>query len=75
MHALAQALAAAGPGSVALWSLAGNRPARAFYEAIGGRLDAVLAERQGSSRVTLAGYRWRNAAELAERTAPRQPAT
>ena len=75
MHALAQALVAAGPGSVALWSLASNRPARSFYEAIGGRLYAILAERQGGSRVTLAGYHWRNAAELAERTAPRQPAT
>lgn len=75
MHALAKALTNAGPGAVALWSLESNRSARAFYEAIGGRLDAILAERQGGSRVTLAGYRWRNAAELAERTAPPQPAT
>ncbi len=75
MHALAKALAEAGPGPVALWSLASNRPARAFYAAIGGRLNAILAERQGSARVTLAGYRWRSAAELAERTAPGQAAT
>ncbi len=68
MHALAQSMAEAGPGSIGLWSLASNLPARGFYVAIGGRLNALLAERQGSSRVTLAGYRWRSAAELAERT-------
>lgn len=75
IHALARALAEAGPGAVALWSLEANRPARAFYAAIGGRLTAILAERQGDSRVTLAGYRWRSAAELAGKTAPQQSAT
>jgi ribosomal protein S18 acetylase RimI-like enzyme len=70
MHELARALAAAGPGAVGLWSLEGNRAARAFYEAIGGRLQAVLAERDGNGRVTLAGYRWRSAADLAILTAP-----
>lgn len=69
MHELAKSLAAAGPGAVALWSLESNRPARLFYEAIGGRLAAMLAEREGGTRVTLAGYRWRSAADLAERTA------
>jgi len=71
MHALAGVLADQGPGEVALWSLAGNRPARAFYAAIGGRLVAMLAEPERGARTVLAGYRWRNAAELARRTAPR----
>lgn len=75
MHALANALIGAGHGAVALWSLETNRPARAFYEATGGKLAAVLAERDGNSRVLLAGYRWRNAADLAARTSPRKPAT
>ena len=56
------------PGlGLALWSLASNQPARAFYEAVGGRLFAVLTERD-HDRAALAGYRWRSAAELAERS-------
>lgn len=70
MHELGRALAAAGPGAVGLWSLESNRPARAFYAAIGGRLQAVLAERDGNGRVTLAGYRWQSATELSALTAP-----
>jgi GNAT superfamily N-acetyltransferase len=65
MHALGEALAPHGPGEVALWSLASNRSARAFYERIGGRLASVLAESDRDGRLTLAGYRWRSAAELA----------
>jgi GNAT superfamily N-acetyltransferase len=75
MHALAGALADQGPGEVALWSLESNRPARAFYEAIGGRLTAMLAEPERGARTLLAGYRWRSAGELARRTAPRDAAT
>lgn len=71
MHALAGALAAQDTGEISLWALADNRPARAFYEAIGGRLRASLAERHGSGRVVLAGYRWRNAAHLAASTGNR----
>ena len=71
MHELATALSGQGHGAVALWSLESNRPARAFYAAIGGKLAAMLAERDGSGRTLLAGYRWRSAAELAARTAPK----
>lgn len=70
MHALGQGMTQHGAGEVALWSLASNKPARAFYEAIGGRLVSVLTERD-HNRVALAGYRWRNATELAERAAPK----
>jgi len=65
MHALGNAMVQYGPGDVALWSLASNQPARQFYEAVGGRLFAVLTERD-HGRAPLAGYRWRNAAALAD---------
>lgn len=67
MHALGQAMAQRGAGEVALWSLASNKSARIFYERIGGRLVSVLTERD-HGRVALAGYRWRSAAELAEKS-------
>jgi GNAT superfamily N-acetyltransferase len=67
MRALGSAMAPCGPGDVALWSLASNLPARQFYGAIGGRLFAVLTEKD-HGRAPLAGYRWRSAAELAERS-------
>ena len=67
-HALGTAMAQFGPGDVALWSLASNIPARKFYEAVGGRLAAVLTERDHGG-APLAGYRWRSATELAERSA------
>jgi GNAT superfamily N-acetyltransferase len=70
MHGLGRAMAQHGPGAVALWSLAGNNAARAFYERIGGRLASVLAESDRDGRLTLAGYRWHDAAELAERSGP-----
>jgi len=70
MHALAGSLLSQGRGDIGLWSLANNRAARAFYEAIGGRLVASRAERERGGRNILAGYRWPSAAELAERTAP-----
>jgi len=65
MHALGNAMAQYGSGDVALWSLASNQPARAFYEAVGGRLFAVLTERN-HGRAPLAGYRWRSAGQLAD---------
>ncbi len=67
MHALGGAMMPHGSGAVALWSLASNKPARAFYEAVGGSLFAVLTERD-HDRAPLAGYRWRSAAALAERS-------
>jgi GNAT superfamily N-acetyltransferase len=69
MHALGSAMAQHGPGDVALWSLASNLPARQFYAATGGRLFAVLTEKD-HGRSPLAGYRWRSAAELAEKSGP-----
>jgi ribosomal protein S18 acetylase RimI-like enzyme len=70
MHALGLAMAQRGAGHVALWSLASNQPARAFYEAIGGRLASALVERDRDGRLALSGYRWRSPMELAERTDP-----
>ena len=67
MHALGGAMAGQGHGAVALWSLASNQSARAFYERIGGRLSSVLVEQDRDARLVLAGYRWRSAAELADR--------
>src|SRR5262249_13531401 len=71
MHALAKAMEDQGRGEIALWSLASNRAARAFYEAIGGALIASRAERERGGRNILAGYRWRGAAALAEGTTPK----
>jgi GNAT superfamily N-acetyltransferase len=68
MWALGCAIMHQGLGDVALWSLASNQPARGFYEAIGGRLFAVLTERD-HGRAPLAGYRWRSAAELVAKSA------
>ncbi|HKP27140.1 MAG TPA: GNAT family N-acetyltransferase [Dongiaceae bacterium] len=67
MHALGNAMTPYGSGEVALWSLASNKPARTFYEAVGGRLFAVLTERD-HDRVPLAGYRWRGSVELTHGT-------
>lgn len=74
MHALAKAMEDQGPGEIALWSLASNQAARAFYEAIGGRLIASRAERERGGRNILAGYRWRGAAALAQATVPKTAA-
>lgn len=68
MHALGEAMARCGCGEVALWSLASNRSARAFYERIGGRLSSVLVETDRDGRLVLAGYRWCSAAELADKS-------
>jgi GNAT superfamily N-acetyltransferase len=68
MHALGQAMAQQGAGDVGLWSLASNKPARAFYERIGGRLISVQMERDRDGRRALAGYWWRSAAELADKS-------
>ncbi|HET6161869.1 MAG TPA: GNAT family N-acetyltransferase [Dongiaceae bacterium] len=68
MHALGRGMVQHGAGEVALWSLASNKPARAFYEKIGGRLTSVLVEPDRDGRLALAGYRWRSAADLAERS-------
>lgn len=70
MHALGQAMARDGSGEVEVWSLASNAPARAFYAGIGGKLAAASTDRD-HNRVPLAGYRWRNAAELAEKSSGR----
>lgn len=71
MHALGSTMMQHGTGDVALWSLVSNKPARAFYEAIGGRLISVLAEPDRDGRVRLAGYRWHSPAELAEKACSR----
>ena len=64
LRALGAEMARHGDGPVGLWSLAENRAARTFYERVGGRLVAVLAERDNDTRTVLAGYRWPSAAAL-----------
>ncbi|NJM91502.1 MAG: GNAT family N-acetyltransferase [Rhodospirillaceae bacterium] len=71
MHALGGAMAPHGAGEVALWCLASNQAACAFYEAIGGRLVSELTESDSNGRLALAGYRWFSAADLAERCVAR----
>ncbi len=73
MHALGGAMTQHGSGPVALWSLASNQSARGFYEAIGGRLVSVSTETDSNGRLALAGYRWRDAAALADAAAPDRP--
>jgi len=68
MQALGRAMAQQGAGEVALWSLASNQAARAFYERIGGRLVSVQMESDRDGGRALAGYRWRSAAELSEKS-------
>ncbi len=68
MRALGAAMTKHGAGDVALWSLASNASARAFYERIGGQLSSVQVETDRDGRLVLAGYRWRSAAELAARS-------
>lgn len=58
LHALAGALVARGDGPIVLWALANNAPARAFYEAMGGTLEAVRAEEKVGGNAPLARYRW-----------------
>jgi GNAT superfamily N-acetyltransferase len=64
MHALGEGMAPHGSGPVALWCLASNQSACAFYKAIGGKLVSVLTETDSNGRLALAGYRWRSASEL-----------
>lgn len=70
MHALAGALAARGEGPIVLWALADNAPARAFYDAMGGKVEAVRAEPKIGGTTPLARYRWDSAADLLAATAP-----
>jgi GNAT superfamily N-acetyltransferase len=70
MHALGGAMAQHGSGPVALWCLASNQAARTFYDAVGGRLASALVEQDRDGRLALAGYRWRSAAALAEKSGP-----
>jgi GNAT superfamily N-acetyltransferase len=70
LHSVAGALQAKGDGPILLWALADNVPARAFYEAMGGTLDAVGAEPKIGGNVPLARYRWDGAGDLLSATAP-----
>ena len=73
MHVLGAAMGRHGFGAVALWCLASNQGARAFYQAIGGTMASALEEQDRDGRLALAGYRWRDAAALADATAPDRP--
>jgi GNAT superfamily N-acetyltransferase len=73
MYALGGAMLPHGSGAVALWCLASNQAAHAFYAAVGGRLASALVEQDRDGRLALAGYRWRSAAALADAAGSSQP--
>ena len=62
MRAMARRLIAEGERAMALWVLAGNAPARGFYERLRGMLlDAQAAEHGGE-----VAYGWRDLTTLAQ---------
>lgn len=54
----ARVLAARGAVSMILWVLRDNAPARAFYEHLGGKLDAARVETVGGRMIPSVAYRW-----------------
>lgn len=61
----ARVLMGAGMASLSLTVLRGNRPAHAFYEALGGEAGAPLVRRGPGGLVSETPYRWRDIAVLA----------
>ncbi|MCG8442426.1 MAG: GNAT family N-acetyltransferase [Caulobacterales bacterium] len=64
MGGAAQSLARRGLFRVGLWVLADNGPARAFYEALGGRPAGDRRERVGGGAQAVVGYVWDDASAL-----------
>jgi len=57
-RSVARHLQSRGVGSMTVWVLAANRPARRFYEALGGKLDKERLEGVGGVQLTEVSYSW-----------------
>jgi len=58
LSGVARALAAEGARSLVIWVLSENRPARGFYERLGGVAQESRGEQVGGSLVPAVAYRW-----------------
>jgi GNAT superfamily N-acetyltransferase len=58
LRSMARGLDRRGLGSLAVWALARNAPARAFYEHLGGRQAAERTTSVGAQRLDEVMYRW-----------------
>ncbi|MBK9080570.1 MAG: GNAT family N-acetyltransferase [Rhizobiales bacterium] len=67
--AAARWAAQAAPGSLGLWVVVGNAPARAFYERLGGRPGRERREIVRGHPIDEIAYLWDDAGELARRAA------
>ena len=65
MEASAQSLIASGMNSMILWVLAGNRPARSFYETLGGACVEERVINIGGVDLPEAAYGWDDLTPLA----------
>ena len=64
--AVAEALVAAGSGSMLVWALAENRPARRFYEALGGRYLTEKEQPIGGVSLMEVAYGWEDLSALVD---------
>ncbi len=69
MAGAAEAMRAEGYRGAILWVLARNRPARGFYEDLGGSPAGERATTVAGTRLSLAGYRWAELEALEEAAA------
>lgn len=58
MRSMARGLDRRGLGSMVVWALAGNLPARRFYQRLGGRLVAERITSVGAQRLGEVAYGW-----------------
>jgi ribosomal protein S18 acetylase RimI-like enzyme len=58
MRSMARGLDRRGLGSMVVWALARNDPARAFYERLGGRVAAERTSTVGAQRLDEVAYGW-----------------
>lgn len=70
MRRLACALMDGGHTSASLWVLRDNRPARGFYDRLGGSVVAEKEDRDDSTTLYEVAYAWHNLATLANHPAP-----
>ncbi len=72
---VARHLAERGMGSMLLWVFADNRPARRFYESLGGVLVAEDGFELGGAWLTEVAYGWKDLDVLLAGGAPTRSAT
>ena len=73
--AVVDAQRAHGAHAMIVWTIAGNKPARAFYEALGGELVVEQPFVWDGMDLVEAGYVWRDLAALAAACATRRPSS